>query len=471
MAKIRLPRSGSAIGYTQDLPVSSGPDSSEYVGLALRGLGTALKEYAKFEEKENERQDIETLSRLNLPGQIHGILDKYFNSMVTLEDGTVDYGASIEKSDTIRSSWDTIVPIAANDIQQLINGLSVNDKLKSSLLSVSMGEMDQYITDKSNKIAVERVERDKYFSKGLNQMIEAGIKQVSAGGGSDLIQQAIFMGDRASEELNDPELIARARKKSSDAKRSWISSYPKNTEGQLELSLDIANGKMGQLTPDLGNILDIVIKNLSGTSSQRGSTSGSSSTAIINSMESTTPDQFTLLRELKIATETAAPELVPRIQFTIDKRTADNEMSTTATSAINAQDSITEEDFQDKLGLLSSAGLGKAGVDQIDKHLFSNGYYNNIKGEEIWRWLATFNTLNNSIEVPTEFGKILSNYLKTNVHEGQGWNQFAKVVELYIQNNQEVPGISKEYKTKLKNFLIQYNLGTTNPNCCFIKCF
>jgi len=466
MAKIKLPRSGSAIGYIQDSPESPTPDSSEYVGLALRGLGTALKEYAKFEEKENERQDMETLSRLNLPGQIEGILDNYFNSMVTLEDGSVDYNASMEKSDTIRSSWDTIVPIAANEIQQLINGLPVNDKLKSSLLSVSMGQMDEYVTDKSNKIAVERIERDNYFYKELLQMIEDGLQQVSAGEGSNLIKQAVFVGDRASEELNDPELISKARSRTNEARRLWVSSYPRSTEGQLELSLDIVSGVMGESTPALRNTLDVVVGNLSGTSSAGGSTAKSSSESIINSMQATTPEQFEMLEELKLL---APEDLKPHIQFAYDKRTADNKMSSTAAEAISAQDAITEEDFHRELEALSDKDIGKAGIDQIDKSLFASGSYNNIKGEGIWRWFSTYSTLNNSIEVPPRFGKILSNYLKTNTHEGQEWNHFAKVAELYIQNNLEVEGISKEYKTKLKNFLTEFNLGTRNPTAALIN--
>jgi len=467
MGNIKLPRSSAAIGYNQELPVADQTQSGEYIGLALSGLAKALEGYAKFQEKETERKDIELISSLNVPGKVQGILDKFFNSEVTLEDGSVDYRASIERSDNIRSEWDSIVPVAADEIQQLINGLDVNDKLKSSLLSVTMGEMDKFITGRSDKIATERIERDGYFFKELNRMIEDGITQVSAGEGSDIIQAAISTGNAASSVLNNPELTARARKITTEARNLWISSYQRNTNGQLELALDLANGAMGPLTNQNEVILERVIRNLSGTSYQGGSTSGSSSTAIINSMDYTTQDQLDLLGELQVL---APDNLKPYIQFTIDKREADNDMSDVAEEAIKAQTSITETDFEKKLIGLSDAGLGKAGVDQIDKYLFNRGDYSDVRGEKVWRWLKTYNTLNNSIEVPPHFANILSNYLKTNVHgSAEEWTQFAKVAELYIQNNQEVPGISKPYKTRLKNFLIAFNLGAISGSDALIN--
>jgi len=144
MANIRLPQSSPAIGMPgvprlPDPPAS--PDTSQYVGAALSGIGKMLDAYAKDSEKRAVSADALLLTSMGYEAEVESIFSEKINPIVQDDNGVVDMLATIKQSEHVISNYVPLLEEAASEALEYLDGIDLmgkhtKDKLKAEINSV-----------------------------------------------------------------------------------------------------------------------------------------------------------------------------------------------------------------------------------------------------------------------------------------------------------------------------------------------
>jgi hypothetical protein len=144
MANIRLPQSSPAIGMPgvprlPDPPAS--PDTSQYVGAALSGIGKMLDAHAKDSEKRAISADALLLTSMGYEAEVESIFSGKINPIVQDDNGVVDMLATIKQSEQVISNYVPLLEEAASEALEYLDGIDLmgkhtKDKLKAEINSV-----------------------------------------------------------------------------------------------------------------------------------------------------------------------------------------------------------------------------------------------------------------------------------------------------------------------------------------------
>jgi len=140
MANIRLPAIGMpGVPRLPDPPAS--PDTSQYVGAALSGIGKMLDAHAKDSEKRAVSADALLLTSMGYEAEVESIFSEKINPIVQDDNGVVDMLATIKQSEHVISNYVPLLEEAASEALEYLDGIDLmgkhtKDKLKAEINSV-----------------------------------------------------------------------------------------------------------------------------------------------------------------------------------------------------------------------------------------------------------------------------------------------------------------------------------------------
>lgn len=207
MANIRLPQSSPAIGMPgvprlPDPPAS--PDTGQYVGAALSGIGKILDAHAKDSEKRAATSDVLLLNSMGYDAAIKGMIENKINPVVQDEDGNVDLRATMKQADYIIQNYEDLVEQGGDEAREYSSGIDVmGKKTREKLESNIAGLVATALLDKEKSALSIRDIADEALVRITIQSIDEATVEALETGDLDGLKIAVGEAKGFSGTLNN----------------------------------------------------------------------------------------------------------------------------------------------------------------------------------------------------------------------------------------------------------------------------
>ena len=151
MAKIRIPKSGAAIGLPgvprlKDPPAQTA--TSEYIGAALSAMASVYSKAKEGRDQRSAQLDKLLLESSGYEKNTAAIFENKLNPTVYREDGSVDYEATISRSEDIIDNYDSILEDALGESKQYTESLEFKNKdTVPALIAYVQGLGSRFMTE------------------------------------------------------------------------------------------------------------------------------------------------------------------------------------------------------------------------------------------------------------------------------------------------------------------------------------
>jgi len=251
MAKIRIPKSAAAIGLPgvprlKDPPAQTG--TSEYIGAALSAMASVYSKAKEGRDQRSAQLDKLLLESSGYEKNTAAIFENKLNPTVYSEDGSVDYEATISRSEDIIDNYDSILEDALGESKQYTESLEFKNKnTVPALIAYVQGLGSRFRTESSQvKGKINEVAELAIASYSLDNLLEAQEEYRSSGNGADL-RAAISSSEDIVGNIKDPAVRRKSLESIQSAVNGFLESEGSTILGQANLIRSLDNGELSGL--------------------------------------------------------------------------------------------------------------------------------------------------------------------------------------------------------------------------------
>ena len=478
MAKIQLPQSSPEVGFDGPLAVPNIVNNAQFIGAALENLGSKLGEYAeikgkkgKFEEKEQQREDKNLLLSSNFKGEIEAIIEEWLTPEVYNPDGSLNYRDSAMRAKSIAEDYDNNVIRATGEAEEFVMNLGLESpEVLELAVATTRGQMENFKTDKKEMLHELNNRGDMYTMNAIVIGLTNGIENLLVGEGSELLATSLKEGNSFVKEISNKKTKDDLESALRNARGKWLTSYSKNTEGQMQFIADIDNEVffdfpvLHKQTQDLrfGLIINLgsewtskTLGNVgAGGSSGTGGSPGSLDLSLITAPE---VDSLRIILASLDPESREARHLNARIS-TIDANNLKYAVSYSFSSALSNK--VDPLEFSHRVSELRKHWkAGPSEVKRLDDMLFKTGLYNYMEDTQLSRLWTLYQSMDAGSQLPEKFAEQLHGFIAKTEHTPEGWELFRTIGNALARNSSYLPKLKPGPRNLIANTLYFSNLG------------